>query len=448
MLTKLKMRNISVELNYRSMPNRDRRIVAAKHIPILNNLRYEAILAEGDSKQKLKRSGADHHLHFSVGIRSYKQLLNQSRVVIDCTFKPKPLKRHIQLAAKVSGYSFYTSKVIAIEVPISDLARLKSRYVYPRVRQLNTNVEMLRELREKTKPKSYNKQFRIDGVEIYAQVSNLDGYATCPYTGKYLTMLRGRVFPQPGTILKMAQEIKNKIVFVSKKPETSERHVGIEVEFGSPTNKTDIATALTEAGIGRYVQLKDDGSVRDFPSNYQTNELVICAPISIIRDVVTKAMNVINSGGAKVNKTCGLHVHLDMRGYDYPRAFSNLVSAQKILYQMVPASRRDNTYCKPTTSKVFSRVQHGSRYVGINPTSYRKHGTIEVRLHSGTTDIIKILNFVDILMCVAFNEKKTVRAATTVRGFAKQHGLSSYIESYIESRIRLFGGQSVQEEAA
>jgi exoribonuclease II len=70
----------------------------------------------------------------------------------------------------------------------------------------------------------------------------------------------------------------------------------------------------------------------------------------------------------------------------------------------------------------------------------RRHNTLEVRLHSGTTDYSKITNFVDILCAVAYNQNKVVRAASTVTGFAKQHKLNSHYVGYINTRIQQFAG--------
>jgi len=259
---------------------------------------------------------------------------------------------------------------------------------------------------------------------------------------------RHHIYIEPNAILKLAEARKSKQVFLPKKPTTSERHVSVEIEFAIKLNMQELGTKLFDAGVAAYVHLKTDGSVRDFGEGYNPFEISVCMPVSKRDEVLRATLGVLNQHGAKVNRTCGLHVHLDMRGYDHRKAFSNLVSAQPILYQMVPASRRTNTYCAKTTNKNYDHyLRTSNRYLGINPQSYRKYGTIEVRLHSGTTDFVKITNFVDILTAVGYNDKEIVRGASTVSGFVKQHKLPKHIESYIMQRIVLFGVSS-QEEAA
>lgn len=256
-----------------------------------------------------------------------------------------------------------------------------------------------------------------------------------------------RVFT-PNSLRNAIEARRAHLVFLGKSPKTDERHISVEIEFGSKKNRSELGAALFSAGVADYVELKSDGSVRELGSEYHPHEIAVCVPVSKRDKVITSVLKVLNESGAKVNKTCGLHVHLDMRGYDHTKAFSNLVSAQTILYQMIPVSRRDNNYCKKTVNKSFAYHRNSSnRYQGINPCSFRKYRTIEVRLHSGTTDFTKITNFMDILSAVAYNETKIVRAASTVSGFVKQHKLSEQIKQYIDSRIRLFNN-IIQEEVA
>jgi len=254
-------------------------------------------------------------------------------------------------------------------------------------------------------------------------------------------------FREPNSIIKIQEARKASRILEHKLPKTDERHVSVEIEFACPIGRSDLIIALQRAELSDYVQRKDDGSLRDFPANYVTHELVVCMPVSKREEVLKRVCDVLEFVGAKVNKSCGLHVHLDMRHYDHTKAFSNLVSSQVILYQMSPVSRRTNTYCKKTISKDYSTARSKSdRYVGINPMSFNKHRTIEVRLHSGTTNYQKILNFVDILIAVGYNDQRIVRGASTVNGFAKQHNLSRSLVDYIQQRTVQFGGTSIAEE--
>ena len=310
------------------------------------------------------------------------------------------------------------------------------------VKNLENKLRHFRTERKRINVQDNTHRLPSSGIEIHIPV------VRCMTTYADSYGLRFNYCVEPGRYLTAYRQGMSRVVFTNKNPVTNEKHVTVEIEFACKVNNKELGASLFEAGVGPYVTLKTDGSVREFGSGYIGHELVVCMPVSKRYEILSTVLDVINSAGAKVNKTCGLHVHLDMREYDHRKAFSNLVSAQKILYQMVPVSRRDNTYCKPTLNKSYDFYSRSSnRYLGINPQSYRKHGTIEIRLHSGTTDYTKITNFVDIVIGVGYNDAKIARGATSVSGFIKQHKLSKHLESYINSRIALFS-VSNQEESA
>lgn len=312
-----------------------------------------------------------------------------------------------------------------------------------RIRLIKNQRNKMREI-ESNAVTLYNRSgtYQINAQMIVAH-SNFNG-DTRNYYSSGRTV---RVFT-PNSLRTAIESRRARLVFLSKSPKTEERHISVEIEFGCKKDRSQLGIALLSAGVADYVELKSDGSVKDLGPGYYPHEIAVCVPVSKRNEIISSVLKVLNESGAKVNKTCGLHVHLDMRGYDHTKAFSNLVSAQTILYQMIPASRRDNTYCKKTVNKSFAYHRNSSnRYQGINPCSFRKYRTIEVRLHSGTTDFTKITNFMDILSAVAYNETKIMRASSTVAGFVKQHKLSEQIKQYIDSRIRLFNN-IIQEEVA
>lgn len=96
-----------------------------------------------------------------------------------------------------------------------------------------------------------------------------------------------------------------------------------------------------------------------------------------------------------VDTSCGLHVHLDARKFTNEEIAiedlgGNLLGSLGLLVAMQPKSRRKNQYCQ------YGMSSKG-RYYMINCTSFEKHGTIEVRLHAGTCNATKILNWIKIL---------------------------------------------------
>lgn len=155
---------------------------------------------------------------------------------------------------------------------------------------------------------------------------------------------------------------------------------------------------------GHYCQGYDDHDGNECSCECDCNggtneglELRVCVPQIDHETVVNKVCKVLASCGAEVNKTCGLHVHLDMRGRDVARSYVNLVAMQNILYRMVPATRKNNDYCKPNTARTWVE-REGSRYQGINHNAYTEHKTLEIRIHSGTVNAKKINAWIALLI--------------------------------------------------
>lgn len=125
--------------------------------------------------------------------------------------------------------------------------------------------------------------------------------------------------------------------------------------------------------------------------------------------VVCHAMD----GVAKVNKSCGLHVHHGIEGDDIVRITDQYLAIEDWLYRCFPPSRKyDTRYARPMgqiaratgVGSINTRDQLRqwfgrrvrTRYCGFNLESYWLRGTIEFRGHSGTTEYEKIANWVRI----------------------------------------------------
>jgi hypothetical protein len=101
-----------------------------------------------------------------------------------------------------------------------------------------------------------------------------------------------------------------------------------------------------------------------------------------------------------------------------------------LMLKMVSESRRNNQFCRPVMSNMRT---------AINLASLRKHGTIEVRLHQGSTNFEKISNWIDFLYYTS-RAKKAVRNAkkvTNVKQFKNYVGRPLHrISAYIDERIK------------
>lgn len=109
--------------------------------------------------------------------------------------------------------------------------------------------------------------------------------------------------------------------------------------------------------------------------------------------------------GARVDKTCGLHVHLDVRHLPKPgegtpyvcdaaETYDRMTMLYPVLKKLIPRSRWNNQYCRfynnRDGSDTYRCPGNGQRYAAINWCAYREHKTIEVRCGSGSVNLVKI----------------------------------------------------------
>ena len=289
----------------------------------------------------------------------------------------------------------------------------------------------------------------------------------------------GGVHRESGTIVAAYKQARKALIEEEKVPQSRVKHVGVEIEFLTPNDEDDVQDAFIKAGLSEFVNLTTDGSVQDdgdsecdgscrdgcecyFCENngcedadcsgdheYECNcecdcgssleglELRVLAPQRKIKSVIKRVCKVLSELDAQVNSTCGLHVHLDMRARSVDTAYNNLIKAQDLLYSMVPGSRRSNRYCRPSSVDAQFDPSEGDRYVGINPVSYKKHKTLEVRIHSGSTNADKINNWIGLLVRIA-DAEYIKRMPSTLVKVATLLSLSKVLVSYITERLDRF----------
>lgn len=136
----------------------------------------------------------------------------------------------------------------------------------------------------------------------------------------------------------------------------------------------------------------------------------------------------INEAGARVNKSCGLHIHVgveDMTDTWYVNVFKNYQRLEAIIDTFMANSRRGNNsqWCRSLSRYNFDNCYSiidvnyviGTRYVKVNPQAWNRHRTIEFRQHQGSTDYKKIsmwLAFVSKL--VEYSRESLIEGVTTI----------------------------------
>lgn len=251
----------------------------------------------------------------------------------------------------------------------------------------------------------------------------------------------GNVFVEPGTMLKFlsgpgyANRIKK-----AKKPYDKSNYVGVEIELICKSNRETLEKKFIEERLANNVYIKDDSSIQRESDGEWTHEITLISKQQNINNVITKVCDVLNSKdiGAYVNDSCGIHVHVDMRNRDYIKCYKNFVNSLTILSSMVPASRIQSRYCMLNTSDDFTTGRNSGRRQAINPMSFESHNTLEIRLHSGSTNGIKINNWVNILIAIAERSEEINYKVASPEEMQDLFGIDSKLVEYIKNRIDKF----------
>ena len=220
---------------------------------------------------------------------------------------------------------------------------------------------------------------------------------------------------------------------------TFNRNFGVEIEACNCTRER-LARELTAAGINVQVEgynhtdhtdhwkLVTDSSL----SGNNTFELV--SPILHGEqglEELEKVCWVLDLCNAKVNDTCGLHVHMDAAEFDLS-TWKNLILTYKrlegVIDNFMPRSRRNNHYCKTLTTISEVKINRASnisdlraafshnRYHKVNLEAYTRHRTVEFRQHGGSTNFTKMSAWIHFLAkMITFAKQGQVNTGTTLQ---------------------------------
>lgn len=155
------------------------------------------------------------------------------------------------------------------------------------------------------------------------------------------------------------------------------------------------------------------------------------ADIETIQELVRK----LRAGGAKVNDSCGLHVHVDSSSHT-PKTLRNIVnimaSKEDMLYKALQVDVEREHYCqkadtrfldemnqkRPTTMQAVEEMWYNgrggrylhyddSRYHALNLHSVFSKGTIEFRLFNSTLHAGEVKSYIQ--LCLAISHQALIQ---------------------------------------
>ena len=204
------------------------------------------------------------------------------------------------------------------------------------------------------------------------------------------------------------------------------RTFGIEIEFfGVDLNKVIEALKANEINFKHesyshstrsYWKLIYDVSVTNRGTGLSRGGHELVSPILKGKEgleELKKVMDVLDSIGAKVDKSCGLHVHhvhhgvQDFQVKDFQNIYYIYYKFENFFDAIVAPSRRQsiNRFCKTITKETIEGIQKAKtlddlstvlydRYLKLNFQAFFRHRTIEFRQHGGTCNSQKAVNWV------------------------------------------------------
>jgi hypothetical protein len=201
------------------------------------------------------------------------------------------------------------------------------------------------------------------------------------------------------------------------------RTFGIEIEIKGLSER-QACRALVEAGINAsetgYTHRVSSSWKVLYDGSLSGTSCEVVSPVLRGEDgieQVRKVAQALASAGARIDRQCGLHVHVGTDGMsanDVAMVLARYARFESVIDGFMPSSRRanNNTYCRSISNLVGRRINGqsfrsipevvsamgGDRYQKVNMQAYNRHRTIEFRQHSGTCNATKIENWVRFIL--------------------------------------------------
>jgi len=195
------------------------------------------------------------------------------------------------------------------------------------------------------------------------------------------------------------------------------RAYGIEIEFiGS---RSRVAECISRLGVACQLESYNHNTrshwkvVTDASLGSYNNAGEVVSPILSgaqgLRELELVCQG-LEEAGATVNRSCGLHIHLDCRDLSVAECqtvFKRYSDYERNIDRIMPRSRRGNArWCGTIADSSVKRNNYSTkqslsnaigRYYKVNLTNIASRGSIEFRQHSGTVNFTKIKNWLTFL---------------------------------------------------
>ena len=263
--------------------------------------------------------------------------------------------------------------------------------------------------------------------------------------------------------------------------------IGIELEgVATSASHSTLAEMITFNGVPCSVdsitgstqptwKIVSDSSVSGHGHAFELVSRVLKTNENWQQEIRLALGNVIDSG-VGVNTTTGFHVHLGVAHLDLPilkRIIERWSDHESVIDGLVTHDRRNGSFCRPSRLDGRARYllntadcieglalvfgQDRYRKLNVMPLAIRHNapralGTFEVRVHSGTFDAEKVINWIDLLLAFCDESARQVtsrQSAASVAPVQPETGFNAALYSGKKRQIidALFSEGGIDAEA-
>lgn len=162
-------------------------------------------------------------------------------------------------------------------------------------------------------------------------------------------------------------------------------------------------------------------------------------------ETVQECIRALRKAGAKVNDSCGIHIHVDGANHT-AKSLKNLVftfrAKEDLIFKAVAPGRKQNNFCKPIGDDLVDNIKqlktvdnqsmhdawygtyddwrsesthyHSSRYHALNLHSLWYRGTVEFRLFKSTLHAGEVRAYINLVLAMSAQAINAKRASADV----------------------------------
>ena len=258
-------------------------------------------------------------------------------------------------------------------------------------------------------------------------------------------------FVEPRTIIGVEVELEGMHEASGFASNGIPRRTDVDIEeftYDSDTNGVQFGTG--------YWNIKSDGSLREGGVEFVTKKL-FGKDLSMALDELDNYLTANTIPNSNPSDRCSIHIHLDVTDLDkneYARLLIDYAVFENVLFHYCGVDRKENLYCLPfaksddfkrTLSNILTSVSKDidfRKYVNgfpiysaLNLRATATYGSLEFRLHGGTYDMMRVKQWINIIMCLKKNCRRNT--AHNLHREISRFGVSNYLEKVFKNYHRM-----------